>query len=126
MFSTYGQRKAYTSGLIDTAKAVFRDKYSVHIHKLKNPQEGGRQREGTDQPSTKSREEWGHQPRSPHHFDVALSGCHVQGRGPRAGVPGLGHRAPVQPASRVTKKQFLLGPFGRLHVHTWEDEKGQW
>lgn len=65
-----------------------------------------------------------HRPSSPHHFDVALGGGHVQGRGPRAGVPGLWHGAPVQPAPCVVKQQLLLGPFGCFHIHTWEDEKG--
>lgn len=48
----------------------------------------------------------------------------MQGRGPCAGMPGLGHGTPVQPAPCVMKQQFLLGPFGCLHIHTWEDEKG--
>lgn len=65
-----------------------------------------------------------HRPSSPHHFDVALGGGHVQGRGPRAGVPGLWHGAPVQPAPCVVKQQLLLGPFGCFHIHTWEDKKG--
>ena len=62
-------------------------------------------------------------PGLPHHFDVALGGGHMQGGGPRAGVPRLGHGAPVQPAPCVVKQQFLLRPFGCLHIHTWEDQK---
>lgn len=48
----------------------------------------------------------------------------MQGGGARAGVPGLRHSTPIQPAPGVVEQQFLFRPLGCLDIHTCGNDKG--